>query len=75
VFSIRSAQHRLDLKAQRPEFRGLYNARRRPGESVRNFPLSNWTEFDVWQDIHREQIPIVPSTSPRSDPWSNATAC
>ena len=60
VFSIRSAQHRWDPKAQRPELWRLYNARKQPGESVRVFPLSNWTELDVWQYIRREQIPIVP---------------
>jgi sulfate adenylyltransferase subunit 2 len=60
VFSIRSAQHRWDPKAQRPELWRLYNARKQPGESVRVFPLSNWTELDVWQYIHKEQIPIVP---------------
>jgi sulfate adenylyltransferase subunit 2 len=60
VFSIRSAQHRWDPKAQRPELWSLYNARKRPGESVRVFPLSNWTELDIWQYIHQEQIPIVP---------------
>lgn len=60
VFSIRSAQHRWDPKMQRPELWNLYNARKSPGESVRVFPLSNWTELDVWQYIHREQIPIVP---------------
>ncbi len=60
VFSIRSAQHRWDPKAQRPELWHLYNARRNPGESVRVFPLSNWTELDVWQYIHLEGIPIVP---------------
>ncbi len=60
VFSIRSAQHRWDPKAQRPELWHLYNARKQPGQSVRVFPLSNWTELDVWQYIHREQIPIVP---------------
>ena len=60
VFSIRSAQHRWDPKAQRPELWHLYNARIRPGESIRVFPLSNWTELDVWQYIHRESIPIVP---------------
>ena len=60
VFSIRSAQHRWDPKAQRPELWHLYNARIRPGESIRVFPLSNWTELDVWQHIHRESIPIVP---------------
>ena len=60
VFSIRSEQHRWDPKDQRPELWSLYNARIRPGESVRVFPLSNWTELDVWQYIHRESIPIVP---------------
>ena len=60
VFSIRSAQHRWDPKAQRPELWNLYNARIQPGESVRVFPLSNWTELDVWQYIHLESIPIVP---------------
>jgi len=60
VFSIRSAQHRWDPKQQRPELWKVYNARKAPGESIRVFPLSNWTELDVWQYIHREQIPIVP---------------
>jgi sulfate adenylyltransferase subunit 2 len=60
VFSIRSAQHRWDPKQQRPELWRLYNARTGPGESVRVFPLSNWTELDVWQYIHNQQIPIVP---------------
>jgi sulfate adenylyltransferase subunit 2 len=60
VFSIRSVQHRWDPKLQRPELWHLYNARTLPGESVRVFPLSNWTELDVWQYIHLEQIPIVP---------------
>ena len=60
VFSIRSAQHRWDPKSQRPELWHLYNARTQPGESVRVFPLSNWTELDVWQYIHLEEIPIVP---------------
>ncbi|WP_216896045.1 sulfate adenylyltransferase subunit CysD [Nocardia alni] len=60
VFSIRSAQHRWDPKQQRPELWRLYNARKSPGESVRVFPLSNWTELDVWQYIYREDIPIVP---------------
>jgi sulfate adenylyltransferase subunit 2 len=60
VFSIRSTQHRWDPKRQRPELWRLYNARRSPGESVRVFPLSNWTELDVWQYIHLEDIPIVP---------------
>jgi len=60
VFSIRSAQHRWDPKLQRPELWHLYNVRHNPGDSIRVFPLSNWTELDVWQYIHREQIPIVP---------------
>ncbi len=60
MFSIRSAQHRWDPKQQRPELWRLYNVRHNKGESVRVFPLSNWTELDVWQYIHREQIPIVP---------------
>jgi sulfate adenylyltransferase subunit 2 len=60
VFSIRSAQHRWDPKQQRPELWRLYNARMSKGESMRVFPLSNWTELDVWQYIHLENIPIVP---------------
>jgi sulfate adenylyltransferase subunit 2 len=60
VFSIRSAQHRWDPKRQRPELWRLYNTRKAKGESLRVFPLSNWTELDIWQYIHRENIPIVP---------------
>ena len=60
IFSFRSAQHRWDPKLQRPELWRLYNARKAKGESMRVFPLSNWTELDVWQYIHREAIPIVP---------------
>ena len=60
VFSIRSAQHRWDPKQQRPELWRLYNARKQQGESVRVFPISNWTELDVWLYIHRENIPMVP---------------
>lgn len=60
VFSIRSARHRWDPKAQRPELWRLYNARKQPGESVRVFPLSNWTELDIWQYIRREKIRLVP---------------
>jgi sulfate adenylyltransferase subunit 2 len=60
VFSFRSTQHRWDPKRQRPELWRLYNAQTRRGESMRVFPLSNWTELDVWEYIHREQIPIVP---------------
>jgi sulfate adenylyltransferase subunit 2 len=60
IFSFRSAQHRWDPKNQRPELWQLYNARHRRGESMRVFPLSNWTELDVWLYIYLEQIPIVP---------------
>jgi sulfate adenylyltransferase subunit 2 len=60
VFSFRSAQHRWDPKHQRPELWKLYNTRKRNGESIRVFPLSNWTELDVWQYIHLEGIPVVP---------------
>jgi sulfate adenylyltransferase subunit 2 len=60
VFSIRSAQHRWDPKRQRPELWRLYNTRKAKGESLRVFPLSNWTELDIWQYIHQEDIPIVP---------------
>jgi sulfate adenylyltransferase subunit 2 len=60
IFSFRSAQHRWDPKNQRPELWRLYNARKHRGESIRVFPLSNWTELDIWQYIYREGIPIVP---------------
>jgi sulfate adenylyltransferase subunit 2 len=60
IFSFRSAQHRWDPKRQRPELWKLYNARKHKGESLRVFPLSNWTELDIWQYIHLENIPIVP---------------
>src|ERR1700757_1860044 len=60
IFSFRSAQHRWDPKSQRPELWRLYNARKHRGESIRVFPLSNWTELDVWQYILLEDIPIVP---------------
>jgi len=60
VFSFRSAHHRWDPRQQRPELWSLYNTRKRPGESIRVFPLSNWTELDVWQYIQNESIPIVP---------------
>jgi len=60
IFSFRSASHRWDPKQQRPELWNIYNARVRPGESIRAFPLSNWTELDIWQYIYLEQIPIVP---------------
>jgi len=60
VFSFRSANHRWDPKNQRPELWNLYNARKTKGESIRVFPISNWTELDIWQYIHLENIPIVP---------------
>ncbi|MBI5256797.1 MAG: sulfate adenylyltransferase subunit CysD [Burkholderiales bacterium] len=60
IFSFRSAEHRWDPKNQRPELWHLYNARKRQGESIRVFPLSNWTELDIWQYIHLENITIVP---------------
>ncbi|HEX7272005.1 MAG TPA: sulfate adenylyltransferase subunit CysD [Casimicrobiaceae bacterium] len=60
IFSFRSAQHRWDPKMQRPELWRLYNARKNKGESMRVFPLSNWTELDVWEYIYLEKIPIVP---------------
>jgi sulfate adenylyltransferase subunit 2 len=60
VFSFRNAQHRWDPKNQRPELWHLYNGRVRKGESIRIFPLSNWTELDIWQYIYQEDIPIVP---------------
>jgi len=60
IVSFRSASHRWDPKQQRPELWSLYNTRVHRGESLRVFPLSNWTELDVWQYIYREQIPIVP---------------
>jgi sulfate adenylyltransferase subunit 2 len=60
IFSFRSAAHRWDPKQQRPELWSLYNARKHPGESLRVFPLSNWTELDIWQYIWLENIPIVP---------------
>jgi len=60
IFSFRSAQHRWDPKSQRPELWKLYNTKKAPGESIRVFPLSNWTELDIWQYIHLENIPLVP---------------
>jgi sulfate adenylyltransferase subunit 2 len=68
VFSIRSAQHRWDPKQQRPELWRLYNTRMRKGESIRVFPLSNWTELDIWQYIYLENIPIVPLYFARERP-------
>jgi sulfate adenylyltransferase subunit 2 len=60
VFSFRTATHRWDPKNQRPELWDIYNARINKGESIRAFPISNWTELDIWQYIYLEQIPIVP---------------
>lgn len=60
VFSHRTAEHRWDARNQRPELWNLYNGRLAPGESMRVFPLSDWTEIDVWQYIRRENIPVVP---------------
>jgi sulfate adenylyltransferase subunit 2 len=60
IFSFRSANHRWDPKTQRPELWRLYNAKKHKDESIRVFPISNWTELDVWQYIHLENIPIVP---------------
>ncbi|MET0386896.1 MAG: sulfate adenylyltransferase subunit CysD [Polyangiales bacterium] len=60
IFSLRSESHRWDPKRQRPELWSVYNARKRKGESLRVFPISNWTELDVWQYIHLEGIEIVP---------------
>ena len=60
VFSFRTSSHRWDPKNQRPELWDLYNSHKNKGESIRVFPISNWTELDIWQYIYREQIPIVP---------------
>lgn len=60
IFSFRTADHRWDPKSQRPELWKQYNARKHKGESIRVFPISNWTELDIWQYIHLENIPIVP---------------
>ena len=60
IFSFRSSTHRWDPKNQRPELWNLYNTQKRDDESIRVFPISNWTELDIWQYIHLENIPIVP---------------
>tara|TARA_B100001778_G_scaffold196923_1_gene162451 strand:+ start:4397 stop:5290 length:894 start_codon:yes stop_codon:yes gene_type:complete len=60
IFSFRNENHHWDPKRQRPELWNVYNARKNPGETIRVFPLSNWTELDIWQYIHLEKIPIVP---------------
>jgi sulfate adenylyltransferase subunit 2 len=68
IFSLRSATHRWDPKNQRPELWNLYNTRKRPGESLRVFPLSDWTELDIWQYIHQEGIPVAPLYFARERP-------
>jgi sulfate adenylyltransferase subunit 2 len=68
IFSFRSAQHRWEPKLQRPELWRLYNARKNKGESIRVFPLSNWTELDVWHYIQRENVAIVPLYFSRERP-------
>jgi len=68
IFSFRTAHHRWDPKTQRPELWKLYNTRKHKGESLRVFPLSNWTELDVWQYIYLRQIPIVPLYFARDRP-------
>ena len=60
IFSFRTASHGWDPKNQRPELWNLYNARKNKGESIRVFPISNWTELDIWQYIHLNDVPIVP---------------
>ncbi len=60
IFSFRTSDHRWDPKNQRPELWKIYNTRKAPGESIRVFPLSNWTELDIWQYIHLEKISLVP---------------
>ncbi|MBP7780317.1 MAG: sulfate adenylyltransferase subunit CysD [Burkholderiaceae bacterium] len=60
IFSFRTSTHRWDPKNQRPELWNLYNTRKNKGESIRVFPLSNWTEVDIWQYIYQENIPVVP---------------
>lgn len=75
IFSFRTASHGWDPKSQRPELWNLYNAKKAKGESIRVFPLSNWTELDIWQYIHLENIEIVPSISPRRAPPLNGTEC
>src|ERR687891_2756522 len=75
IFSVRDAQGQWDPKRQRPELWHLLNSRLRPGESIRVFPLSNWTEIDVWQYIHLENIPVVPLYFAKERPivWRDGT--
>ncbi len=74
VFSFRTAQHRWDPKNQRPELWRLYNTRKHKGESIRVFPLSNWTELDVWQYIYLEKIPMSRSITVGSARWWSGMA-
>ena len=80
IFSFRTATHGWDPKNQRPELWNLYNGRVRKGESIRAFPLSNWTELDIWQYIYMEDIPIVPLYFAAKRPvveregWSNRSS-
>jgi len=71
IFSFRTTTHQWDPKSQRPELWNLYNAKVNPGESIRAFPLSNWTELDIWQYIYLEQIPIVPLYHSKKRPVVN----
>ena len=73
IFSLRTAGHRWDPKAQRPELWSVYNTRTAAGETLRVFPLSNWTELDIWRYIQRENIPVVPLyfAAPRPVVWRN----
>lgn len=68
IYSFRDENHRWDPKNQRPELWNVYNSRVKKGESIRIFPLSNWTELDIWQYIYLEQIPIVPLYLAKKDP-------
>ena len=68
IFSFRTGTHRWDPKNQRPEFWNLYNTRKKKDESIRVFPLSNWTELDIWQYVHQENIPVVPLYFARERP-------
>ncbi len=72
IFSHRTVDHRWDPKNQRPEIWRLYNGRLQPGETMRIFPLSNWTELDVWQYIEAEDIPVVPLYFAASAPGDRA---
>ena len=75
IFSLRTAGHRWDPKLQRPELWRLYNARKHSGESMRVFPLSNWTELDVWHYVYREAIPVVPLYFAREHPVVERQGC